>query len=91
LDKSIHPVLLPEILRWFRDPARNPHGAQLWMSSHAASLLEELVKEEIVLCEKDATGASRLYSLMDLAAVRRGDNLYKKYLGGTYGAVPHIG
>jgi hypothetical protein len=28
---------------------------------------------------------------MDIKAVRRGDNLYSKYLSGAYGAVPHIG
>lgn len=91
LDAAIHPSLLPEIFRWFHDPERNPHGAQLWASCHAASLLDDAVKEEIVFCEKDAQGRSSLYSLMDVGDVRRGDNLYKKYMGGTYGAVPLVG
>lgn len=91
LDQSIHPLILPEILRWFYDPVRNPHNAQLWMSCHSAPLLDDLVKEEVVLCEKDHRGRSRVFSLMDVQAVRRVDNLYKKYLGGTYGAVPQIG
>lgn len=91
LDLSIHPLLLPEVIRWFHDPERNKRDGQLWMSSHAASLLDEMLKEEVVLCEKGADGRSRVYSLMDVAAIRRSDNLYRKYLGGVYGAVPHIG
>jgi hypothetical protein len=91
LDISIHPLLLPEILRWFYDTKRNPDDAQLWASCHSVSLLDELTKEEIVLCEKDRRGRSHFYRLADVQAVRRSDNLYRKYLGGMYGAVPHIG
>ncbi|MEE9926353.1 MAG: AAA family ATPase [Brucella anthropi] len=91
LDLSIHPLILPEIVRWFYDPDRNPNGAQLWMSCHSASLLDDLSKEEVVFTEKDQLGRSNVYSLMDVQSVRRNDNLYKKYLGGAYGAVPQIG
>ena len=61
------------------------------MTGHSVSLLEDLEKEEIVLCEKDRQGRAEVYSLMDIKSVHRRDNLYKKYLGGVYGAVPHIG
>jgi AAA15 family ATPase/GTPase len=91
LDLSIHALILPEIVRWFYDPGRNPFDAQLWMSCQSASLLDDLTKEEVVLCEKDSHGRSQMYSLMDVGSVRRNDNLYKKYLGGVYGAVPQIG
>jgi predicted ATPase len=91
LDTSIHPLLLPEIIRWFYDPKKNPDGGQLWMSCQAASLLEELQKEEVFFCEKDRQGRSQVYALTDIQAVRRSDNLYKKYLGGVYGAVPRVG
>ena len=91
LDAAIHPMILPEIIGWFHDPVRNPHNAQLWMSCHNASLLEDLAKDEIVLCEKDRQGMTEVYCLNDVKAVRRDDNYYKKYLGGTFGAVPRIG
>jgi uncharacterized protein len=91
LDLAIHPHLLPEILRWFRDPIRNPRDAQLWMTCQNPSLLEELTKEEIWFCEKDTRGRTTVYGLRDIQAVRRGDNYYRKYLGGVYGAVPHLG
>lgn len=91
LDISIHPLILPEIVRWYYDPKRNAYDGQVWMTCQSASLLEDLMKEEIVLCEKDRQGRSHAYTLMDMKAIRRSDNLYKKYLGGVYGGVPHIG
>jgi len=78
-------------MRWFYDHQRNKGTAQLWMTGHSVSLLDDLEKEEVVFCEKDRQGRAKVYSLMDIKSVRRGDNLYKKYLGGVYGAVPHIG
>ena len=91
LDLAIHPLVLPEMLRWFHDNERNPHDAQLWMTCNNASLLEDLVKEEILFCEKDSHGRTTVYGLRDVQAVRRSDNYYRKYLGGVYGAVPHLG
>ncbi|MCF7701859.1 AAA family ATPase [Loktanella sp. M215] len=91
LDVAIHPAILPEILRWFFDPDRNPHGAQLWMSCHAVSLLDDLLKEEVVICEKSPSGATEVYRLADIQGIRRDDNILQKYLGGVYGGVPSIG
>jgi hypothetical protein len=91
IDSTIHPILLPEILHWFHDPVTNPHQAQLWISGHSASLLEELKKEEIFFTEKDSQGRTKVYGLKDIEGVRRVDNFYQKYLGGVYGAVPRIG
>jgi predicted ATPase len=91
IDISIHPLVLPEIIRWFYDPERNPHNASLWITCHSATLLEELAKEEVFFCEKDTQGRTSVYGLQDIQNVRRSDNRYRKYLSGIYGAVPHIG
>ncbi len=91
MDAAIHPLVLPELLRWFYDrQMRNKLDAQLWLSCHSASLLDELLKEEIVICEKDRQGRTRFFSLMDVK-VRRDENHYRKYLGGAYGGVPLLG
>lgn len=91
MDAAIHPVILPELMRWFYDKAgRNKFDAQLWLTCHSASLLDDLNKEEIVVCEKDRKGRTRVYSLMDVK-VRRDENHYRKYLSGAYGGVPHLG
>ena len=91
LDAAIHSMLLPEIIGWFHDPVRNPRHAQLWITCHNVSLLEDLTKEEIVFCNKDWQGRTEIYALDDVKGVRRDYNYYKKYLGGVFGAVPNVG
>jgi hypothetical protein len=91
IDQAIHPLLLPEILRRFRLETTEKNPAQLWFACHTASLLTELTKEEILLCEKDSTGAVRVYRLKDVADVRRDENLFRKYMTGVYGGVPLLG
>lgn len=91
LELALHPLILPEILRWFYDAERNPYNAQLWMTCQSPSLLTELIKEEIVFCEKDVDGGTSLYSMCNISDVRRDENYYQKYLGGVYGAIPQIG
>jgi energy-coupling factor transporter ATP-binding protein EcfA2 len=91
MDAAIHPLVLPELVRWFYDTdKRNRLNAQLWLTCHSASLLDDLQKEEIVICEKNRQGKTQIYSLMDVK-VRRDENHYRKYLSGAYGGVPHIG
>ena len=92
IDKVIHPLILPEIVTRFYDTKmQNLENSQLWLSCHSASLLDDLTKEEVVICEKDNQGRTEMFSLMDVGGVRRDDNLYKKYLSGVYGGIPHIG
>lgn len=91
MDAAIHPVILPELVRWFYDTQhRNKSDGQLWLTCHSASLLDDLYKEEIVICEKDRQGRTSVYSLMDVK-VRRDENHYRKYLSGAYGGVPLLG
>lgn len=89
LDLAIHPLILPEIIRWFHDPGRNPHNAQLWFSCQSANVFDELTPEEVLLCEKDRQGRTNLYLASEVA--RRDDNMRRKYMAGAYGAVPQIG
>lgn len=91
MDAAIHPLILPELIRWFHDAhGRNKLDGQLWLSCHSASLLDDLTKEEILICEKDRQGRTSVHSLMDVK-VRRNENHYRKYLSGVYGGVPTIG
>lgn len=90
-DASIHPLILPELIGWFYDrESRNQFDAQIWFTCHSVSLLSDLTKEEIIICEKDRKGRTLAHSLMDVK-VRRDENLYRKYLSGAYGGVPQIG
>lgn len=91
LDMDLHPLLIPELFRWFGDKQRNPHGAQLFFTAHNPALLDELEKEQIFFTEKPGGAPTRIYGARDIKGLRREPSLMKKYLGGELGAVPHIG
>jgi AAA15 family ATPase/GTPase len=92
LDASLHPTLSAELLKIFQDPAINPLGAQLVFSSHDASLLGHLNRDEVWLTEKLDDGSTRLGALADFAGerVRKSQNLETAYLHGRFGALPQI-
>lgn len=91
LDTDLHPLLLPELLRWFSDPERNPHGAQLFFTAHNPALLDELEKEQVFFTEKPSGEPTRVYGAFEIKGLRREPSLMKKYLAGELGAVPYIG
>ncbi|HEX5407470.1 MAG TPA: ATP-binding protein [Pseudonocardiaceae bacterium] len=93
IDSSLHPLLTTRLVGLFRDPETNSRGAQLIFTTHDASLLgtmlgeEVLARDQVWFVEKDATGASNLYPLTDFKP-RVGENTERRYLAGSYGAVP---
>ncbi|QDQ43160.1 AAA family ATPase [Methylacidiphilum kamchatkense] len=92
LDASIHPEVLREIISWFWDPQKNRHNAQLFFSCHNVLLLNELQKEEILLCEKTPKeGYTRMYRLADIKGIRKSEDFVRGYWHGAYGALPNIG
>lgn len=96
LDASLHPTLVAEVLRLFRDPKANPHGAQLICTLHDVSLLGSahadapLDRREVWITEKSPMGQSELYPLTDAHPATQ-ENLERGYLRGRYGGVPRIG
>jgi uncharacterized protein len=90
-DVDLHPLLVPEILKWFQDPEINPHRAQLFLTAHNPAIMDYLEKEEVYLVEKSNDGASSIIPLRDVVGLRREPSLQRKYLGGVFGAVPNIG
>ena len=91
IDSDLHPLLLPELLRWFSNPDRNPHGAQLFFTAHNPALLDDLEKEQVFFTEKPSGKSTQVYGAKDIQGLRREPSLMKKYLSGELGAVPHIG
>lgn len=91
LDSDIHPFVVSEIIRMFRDPAVNPNNAQLIFSCHNTAVLDGLSKEEAYVVEKDRSGRTTAYGFRDVKGLRRDGNLGAKYLGGFIGGLPTLG
>jgi hypothetical protein len=91
LDADVHPLLIPEVFRWFYDPRRNPKGAQLLFTAHNPAILDELEKEQVFFSEKPGGKPTHVYGAREIKGLRREPSLMKKYLSGELGAVPHIG
>ncbi|MFE6282571.1 ATP/GTP-binding protein [Streptomyces sp. NPDC057877] len=96
VDVSLHPLLTAKLVKLFQLPELNPLGAQLIFTTHSASLLGTMLGEEILrrdqvwFVEKSPeTGASELYPLSDFKP-RKGENFERRYLAGSYGAVPFL-
>jgi AAA15 family ATPase/GTPase len=93
IDTSLHPLLTAQFVRLFHSPETNPNGAQLIFTTHDSSLLGTMIgdqlldRDEIWFVEKSKDGASALYPLTDFKP-REGHNIERRYLGGSYGAVP---
>lgn len=91
LDIELHPLLMPELFRWFSDPERNPHNAQLFFTAHNPALLNDLEKEQVFFVEKPSGKATYVYGARDIKGLRRGPSLMRKYISGELGAIPYVG
>jgi AAA15 family ATPase/GTPase len=89
LDSSLHPLLVRRLVRMFHQPELNPHGAQLFFTTHDSSLLDRTLfrRDQIWFTEKDNDQATRLYPLSDFSP-RENEAWERGYLSGRYGAVP---
>ena len=93
---SLHPVLLQTLIRQFNceTPPDRVRG-QLIFATHETLVLDDeaksapLRRDQIYLTEKDASGASRLYSIAEFKE-RNNLNLRRRYLQGRYGALPAL-
>jgi hypothetical protein len=96
IDASLHPLLTAALVRLFQSREVNKHGGQLIFTTHDATLLgstdgEDLLRrDEVWFTSKGGDGASGLFPLSELRPRRQGENREKRYLNGTYGAIPEL-
>jgi hypothetical protein len=91
IDRSMHPMLVWKFLEFFLKSCSAGRG-QLIVTTHESNLLDLdlLRRDEIWFAEKDQSGATRLYSMIDFK-VRKDLEIRKHYLQGRFGAVPFLG
>jgi AAA15 family ATPase/GTPase len=91
LDRSLHPLLTWEFIRFFSESLPGVRK-QLIVTTHEVHLLNQelLRRDEYWFVEKDAAQQSRLVSLSDFN-IRNDLQVEKGYLQGRFGAIPVIG
>ena len=89
IDRSMHPILSKGFLKFFLESSGDRH--QMIVTSHESNLLDLdlLRRDEIWFSEKDSTGSTRLYSLID-HEIRNDVDLRSDYLQGRFGAIPFL-
>jgi hypothetical protein len=96
IDASLHPLLTASLVQLFQSPAVNKRRAQLVFTTHDATLLgsidgdDVLERDQVWFTTKGADGASELFPLAEFKPRRQGENRQKRYLNGSYGAIPEI-
>lgn len=93
LDARLHPNLAGQLVRLFSEPETNPLGAQLVFNSHDVTLLSRnsfgfLTRDQTWFTQKGTDGATELIALREYKVRSDRDDLVKKYLLGSFGAVP---
>lgn len=89
LDAGLHPDMAMALLDLFTDTESNPHHAQIIFTSYIPDVMDTLLKEQILLVEKN-DNCSEAWRLDEMQGIRRDDNYYGKYRAGAYGAAPNI-
>jgi uncharacterized protein len=89
LDRSLHTLLVRQLVDMFHNPQINTGGAQLLFTTHDTSLLSAdiLRRDQIWFMEKTSEQDSQLYPLTNFSA-RKDEAFEKGYLTGRYGAIP---
>ena len=90
IERSMHPLLVREILEFFFNKCKGNMG-QLIITTHEVSLLDSDLfrRDEVWLCEKNKRGATSLYSIADFEP-KYSAKLKKHYLQGRFGAIPFL-
>ena len=93
-DCSMHPLLTRKLVELFNSKEANQRGAQLIFATHDVSLLNPALfrRDQLWIVEKNAAGASQLFSLHDFRPQPRTiEAFWRGYLAGRYGGIPKFG
>jgi hypothetical protein len=90
IERSIHPLMIKELIRKFSQAADTP--VQIIFTTHESNLLDQEIfrQDEIWFAEKNPDGCTDMYSLSDFKEHNTID-IQKGYLTGRYGSIPFLG
>lgn len=95
LENSLHPLLVKELIRLFKDKRYNQEGSQLFFTTHNTDILDNSILRlgEVAIVRKTTPTGTLVRRLVDFKEdgldVRNVTNFRKQYLDGFYSGIPH--
>lgn len=91
LERSLHPLLLIEVVRLFKDKRYNTNNAQLIFTAHNTDILDaDLLRiSEIGVVKKTMKIGTLLTRISTFDGIRNVINFRKQYLNGAFSGIPH--
>lgn len=95
LERSLHSLLMREIVIMFKKRRHNRKGAQLIFTTHNTDILDDSILRlsEIALVRKTKANGTLIRRLVDAKKdgedIRNVTNFRKQYLAGFYSGIPH--
>ena len=92
IDRSLHPLLIRQLLEAYLGNCSTETRKQLLLTTHNVMLMDQqlLRRDEMWVAERDNSGASSLFSFSEYKDVRYDKDLRKSYLQGRLGGIPRI-
>ena len=91
LERSIHPLVLREIIKMFKSKRYNKNNAQLIFTAHNTDILDDdiLRVSEICFTSKNIEDGTVMRKASCFKGIRNVNNFRKKYLHGEFAAIPY--
>ena len=91
-DRSLHTLLLRQLLESYLDSCSPDTRSQLLFTTHDVLLMDQKLfrRDEMWITERARDGATSLLSFSDFKDVRYDKDIRKSYLEGRLGGVPRI-
>jgi len=92
VDRSLHTLLLRQLLDTYLSNCSAETRTQLIFTSHDVLLMDQQLfrRDEMWVTERDASGASTLISFGEYKTIRYDKDIRKSYLQGRLGGIPRI-
>ena len=92
IDRSLHPLLIRQLLEEYLSNCSTETRSQLLLTTHNVMLMDQqlLRRDEMWVTERDGAGVSSLFSFSEYKDVRYDKDIRKSYLQGRMGGIPHI-
>ena len=91
LDRSLHPLLLIELVRLFKDKRYNSNGAQLIFTAHNTEILDAgmLRVSEVGIVKRTSQEGTEIVRLSDFRGINNNIATFRQqYLNGQFAGIP---